>query len=418
MLKAGTLFYSIVISLVIALLSGSMILLSQLSAEGFQRSLSRQELELNAASGLSLLLSSQTLVAEEEEQTIDLYKNGTDSVLLSRKFWGAFEIAVSKAIRHGQESTCIAQTGYGADGTDNYCLYVSDQDKPVAVCGTTILRGAAFLPKAGIKRAYIEGQNYTGSSLVYGEIKESSKMLPAFNKKLTGRISALAREQSTGNPSPAEENAGSRKKTNSFFAPAMIISEKPAIIIREMYSGHIAIISQTMITVDATASLEDVILYAPKILIKQGFRGNLQAFASDSILLEKDVLLDYPSVLGIVQQENAKKNAAIVLSQGDSISGSIFLCNALSSQALYPGGIIIREEVVVCGSVYTNGYADVRGSICGSLMCRNILLHTSSSVYENHLLNAVIDRTALSPYFTGISLVEEPGLKKVVKWLK
>jgi len=415
MLKAGTLFYSIVISLVIALLSGSMIMLSQLSAESFQRSLSRQELELNAASGLNLLLSSQTLVAEEEERTIDLYKNGTDSVLLSRQFWGAFEIAASKAMRHGQESMSIAETGYSPNSADNYCLYVSDLDKPVAICGATALRGTAFLPKAGIKRAYIEGQNYTGSAMVYGEIRESAKELPPFNKKLTERIKTLARQEATA---ALPEETETTRTTNSFLSPVVVISERPAMTIRASYSGHIVLISQTAITVEAAASLEDVILCAPKIIIKQGFRGNLQAFAADSMLIEKDVVLNYPSVLGIVQQEGAKKNAALILSQGDSISGSLFLCNAASSQALYTGGITIPEKAVICGSVYSNGYADMRGNISGSLMCRNLLLHTSSSVYENHLLNAVIDRSALSPYYAGISLVEETGFKKAVKWLK
>jgi hypothetical protein len=416
MLKAGTLFYSIVISLVIALLSGSMILLSQLSAAGFQQSLSCQQLELNAASGLNLLLSSQTVVGEEEERTVDLYHNGTDSVVLSRKFWGAFEIAASTAIRHGRQSASIAETGVGSDSNSTYCLYITDQDKPLAVCGNTRIKGKAFLPKAGIKRAYIEGQSYTGSSLVYGMIKESSKTLPAFNKKLLDRIGAFPHEEPADTPAANEEQGDSPKTTNSFLAPALIISEKAAMTVRENYSGHIALVSATMITVEASAQLQDVILYAPKILIRKGFRGNLQAFASDSIFVEKEVTLNYPSVLGIVQKDNQKKRASVMLSENDSLSGTIFLCTDEASP--YPGGITIPEKAFISGSIYTNGFADIRGTIAGSLMCRNVLLHTPSSVYENHLLNAVIDRDMRSPYYAGINLVEESDFKKVVKWLK
>jgi hypothetical protein len=416
MLKAGALFYSVIISLVIAVLTGSVIMLSGLTTAAFNQSLLSQELELNANSGLNLLLSDQTIIGSEDQRIIDLFGKGNDSVMLERKFWGAYEIAIVKAKRNSKEAVKIASVGYLPDTSNSYCLYVVDQDKPLAVCGNTTIKGIAFLPKAGVKRAYIEGQNYTGSSLVYGEVKNSSKILPEFNKALIERIRNLPMDLSSDNEMIMDTDQQVIK--NSFHQPAMIFRNESSVKITEGYEGNIMIISKTLITVEADAVLKDVIIYAPKIIIKDGFEGNLQAFALDSIIVNTNVTLNYPSVLGIISNSNSKNASAIVLNEKDTVSGSIFICGKDQLLSGKSCGVFINKDAVVFGTVFSNGYADVKGSVFGSLMCRNILLNTKSSIYENHFLNAVIDGSVLSSHFVGIGLVKESDRKGVVKWLK
>jgi hypothetical protein len=417
MLKASTLFYSVIISLVIAVISGSVILLSSLSTLAFHKSLSAEELETNTVSGLNLLLSKQSVINEGEEKMIDLYGNGNDSVFLSRKFWGAFEVSISKAIRNGQQVLKVAETGFIPDSTDNYCLYIPDMDKPIAVCGNTKLKGTSYLPKVGVKRAYIEGQNYNGSSLVYGEIKNSSRTLPEFNKKLIERVKNLANSEALESVNSSNEGDGDLIK-NSFLDPTLVISDKSIIRIQNKYSGNISFVSRTQVIIEAEAELNDVIIFAPKVLIKKGFKGNIQVFATDSIIVQENVVLNYPSVLGIVPGLTTLNGSSIILSNNDTVSGCLFTFN---NGILFPSkqsGVSISEKAVVYGRVYTNGFAEIKGTIFGSLMCQNILLRTNSSVYENHFLNATIDRTELTDQFVGINLVEDSPFKGIVKWLK
>lgn len=414
MLKAGALFYSIVISVIIGIVSASVILLSGLSAEEFQRSASMNDLHLNAASGLNLLLSKQSLLAENEKKSIDLFGKGCDSVELERKYWGAFEIVISRAFRRGQEVSRIAQAGFFPDSTDNYCLYLPDQNKPLAVCGKTEIRGTAFLPEAGVKRAYIEGQSYSGNSLVYGETRRSKKDLPPFNKELLERISSLP------DLPEAENNDGFGDKKslcNSFLKDPVVFSEPDVMTLDGNYSGNIIFLSKKMIIVGSQAVMKDVIVFAPKIIIKSGFKGNLQAFAFDSIIVEEDVTLAYPSVLGIVQGKNPFSGSAVIMNKNDTLSGNIFAYGIDQPASQKKVAVSIAEKAVVYGQVYSAGFADIKGSIFGSLLCKNILLSTSSSVYENHLLNAVIDRSRLPAGYVGINLLEESDYKKVVKWL-
>ena len=104
------------------------------------------------------------------------------------------------------------------------------------------------------------------------------------------------------------------------------------------------------------------------------------------------------------------------LNENDSISGAVFAFQK-EPNPMKRVGVLISKESFVHGQVYSNGYADIEGTIFGSVMCASIILSTPSSVYENHLLNAVIDQTKRLPYFVGITITEESASKKIVKWL-
>jgi hypothetical protein len=59
------------------------------------------------------------------------------------------------------------------------------------------------------------------------------------------------------------------------------------------------------------------------------------------------------------------------------------------------------EGVKVTGLVYTPGYMDFKGDVTGSLYCGGFILRTPSAVYENHLLNAVVNAVELPGYYVG-----------------
>lgn len=420
MIKASSLFYAIVISLIIAIVSSSLILFAYLSRIEFDNFEMNQRIQLNADSGLNLLLSQQSLIEVNQEKTLDLYNKGDDSVFLSRKSWGAYEIVMSRAVFKKIEAIRIAQIGYYPDSADLYSLYVTDNDKPLALCGKTQIKGTAFISKAGLKRAYIEGQSFVGDALIDGQIRQSKTTLPEFNKDLIGNIQLIFSQKTiTENDSVIiiEKDLSGDSLSNSFKNRTLVLTSPNSIRISDgIYEGNIAIVSDKQITVSATAVLKDVIIAAPRIIFEKEFKGNLQAFASDSIIVEKDVSLYYPSVLAIVKGNKLPDISAIVLSENDTIMGNVFAYKS-DSDPLKQVIIRMSDKSVIIGQVYSNGYMDVKGEVKGSIMCDKIILNTPSSVYENHLLNAVIDLPALSRHYVGINLVEESNVKKVVKWL-
>ena len=419
MIKAGSLFYAIVISIIIAIVSSSFILFAYLSRIEFDNLQLQQRLNLNAESGLSLLMSQQSLVEPNQSKVIDLYSSGEDSVFLTRKLWGAFEVLISKAVFHQFESERIAQVGCPRDSSDLYCLYLVDEGKPLALCGNTKISGTAFLPKSGVERAYIEGQNFTGTRLINGEIKKSKSELPQVNPDLLEHVQQLMREKrSTDTDSVIElqRQLSGDSIHNSFKNNTLVLKHHGVLHIDNgTYSGNVIIISDTVIYVGSGSLLKDVILAAPKIFFAENFKGQLQAFASDSIIVGDHVSFNYPSVLGIAAEKSAS-SCAIVLHEQDTVIGNIF-AHQVIIDAYKRAGVRIGKNSVVIGQVYSSGYAEIKGSIYGSLMCSKFLLQTPSSVYENHLLNAEFNQHALPGYFTGITLVKELPSKRIVKWL-
>jgi hypothetical protein len=419
MIKAGSLFYAIVISLIIAIVSSSLILFAYLTHIQFETFETNQRLERNADSGLNLLLSKQTWIALNEKKTIDLYEQGIDSVELTRKAWGAYEIAISKAVFKNTSFLRIAQIGYYQDSTQTYSLYLADEDKPLALCGKTIIKGTAYLPKAGVKRAYIEGQNFVGNELIEGVSKLSKKTLPEFSKPFIDAIqSVFTNKQVSENDSTVmiESELSGDSIHNSFLNNTLVLHCKNKLRMADgFYTGNVAIISDQQITIAASAIVKDVLIFAPRVIVEKGFNGNLQIFASDSVIVEKNVTLLYPSVIGLLRGAQSPTVAGIVLNENDTISGNVFAYKK-SDEVFKQSGITLAEKSFIYGQVYSNGYIDIKGTIYGSLMCNKIILKTPSSVYENHLLNAVINRSKLSTNYVGINLVEESTIKKVVKW--
>lgn len=420
MIKASSLFYAVVISIVIAIVSSSFILFAYLYRFESDQLSVLDRIQLNAESGLNLLLSQQSLVGLNDSKILDLYGENEDSVFLSRKPWGAFEVMISTANFHGQTSERIAQAGWVMDSTQQFSIYLADEGKPLDICGKTLIHGDAFLPKAGVERSYIEGQSYTGREMIYGKTHKSKSEVPELNLSLIEYIRTLLKEKK-GNGTDSlislQRPIANDSISNSFKNNTVILHSYGVIkMYSGVFSGNIVIASDTLITVSENTLLNNIILIAPKIVLEKQFKGQIQAFASDSIIVEDNVSLHYPSVLGIVALDASRK-CGVVVNKNDTIEGSVF-AHQVRIDSYKRTGVRLGEKSVVVGQVYSTGYAEVKGTVYGSLMCSSFHLETPSGIYENHLLNATIDRMVLPDYYTGIALTEQSAYKKVVKWLK
>ena len=419
MLKASALFYAIVVALIIALISSSLILFSYFNRLQFQ-SLQLQEKVLNnASSGVNLLLASGTSFALNEKHLIDLYGDGTDSVLLERKQWGAFEIAVSKAFLKNIESIKAVQIGANIHEDPQVALYLADQDKPLSLCGKTMIKGTCYLPKSGVKRAYIEGQNFIGDHLINGEVKESSKLLPEVNKDLLASNLGYFSKRFEINDSiiSMEEQEVKDSLIHSFRDNTLLLySDNKIILKNKYYLGNLRIVSAHSVYISADSHIQDVLIYAPTIEIEDRFSGSIQAFATDSIHIGKKCSLDYPSVIALVRTNKSPDNIAVTIGEETAISGVLLgYQEGINNKKQLK--LAVGRDVIIKGQVYAMGHVELKGKIFGSLTCNKFILSTPSSVYENHLLNATIDYSGLSPHFAGVSLVNHSQSKQIVKWL-
>ena len=83
-LKGGSLTYAVVFSLIVSAFCMTLVLLFYYSSQSVDEYTDVFKAQLNAKSGINLLLYNQQLIASPEKKTIDLYGNGNDSVELER----------------------------------------------------------------------------------------------------------------------------------------------------------------------------------------------------------------------------------------------------------------------------------------------------------------------------------------------
>ncbi|NQX98794.1 MAG: hypothetical protein HRT73_13085, partial [Flavobacteriales bacterium] len=150
--------------------------------------------------------------------------------------------------------------------------------------------------------------------------------------------------------------------------------------------------------------------------LEKNTKGTMQIFAQDSIWIEEKCQLNYPSVIALIGKGNTEISRKIIIEEDVLIKGVVFLYNEnfdRKHQAL----ISIGEKSEITGQVYSSELLELKGKVIGGVFCKKLLLKTPSSVYENHLMDAVINRKDLSEYFVGVPLTEVIKNQRIIKWL-
>lgn len=422
MLKGGALLMVIAISLLLTMLLSSLILYSFYTKIEEDFSLKKIQMVNNANSAIQLLLSNYESFPFDQSSDIDLYGNKNDSVEITKKLFGLFEIGIARAHFRNLEYKKVAMVASDFSPLIlKAALYLSDISKPLSVCGVTKLIGDCYLPTSGVKRAYIEGQSFVGSEMVNGKILKSENTLPKLNDSAMSRIANYLSQ----NFSPGENDSllswsdveQQDSVFNSFSNRTVIITSSfPVTLQNKFLGGNIILISKDSIAVKRDAVLNDIILCAPKIKFEQDFTGSLQAFASDLIIIGRECHFIYPSACGVMSSD-PNRRMLIEIDSSSLIEGVVF-CYQSMVTLNSTSTISLATKAAIYGQIYSSGSVDLKGSVYGNVICNKFILRTSSSVYENHLLNAEIDANKLSQGFSFPLLLKDSKANKIVQWLK
>lgn len=418
-LNGGALFYALIISMVIATVTCSVLLVGYYARLSLMNDSTTEEVFRNATSGTFLacnLTSSETDLGEE----YDLFNRGKDSVFIHKRPWGAFDVTYSKAHRSNFSAQQIALVGSGSNSENAFALWLADMDRPLSITGSTALRGKCFLPVAGVERAYIEGSSYSGKQLVYGASVPADRFLPKYNEE---RVSAIA-VRFDGASKELDSLVGWNEFIlhdsilQSFERNALLVAEKVPLRIKNQFvHGQVCIVSSISIYVEKTASLENVILFAPIIEIEAGTEGQFQAFASDSLIVGKATHLQFPSVLALVPNKHSPEFTELVVGENCRIMGDVFAADQYADFRRHVS-ISVGAGSLIYGAVYSSESVDLKATVFGSVSCAKFVLRTNSAVYENHLMNAVIDRAKRKDSYVSSLLFSDPlAPKSIALWL-
>lgn len=425
-LKAGALISVITASIIIALFIGTMLLMLRGQLMMNSQALRQNRLERNLRSSIQLLLSQDFTGADSLSQFLDLYDEGIDSVHIRHYPWGIYQIGVARSYLRQDTLYRHFLIGKSIPQQDEYALYLADDERPLSVSGKTSIHGKAFLPPAGLRKSYIENSSFEGDSIVYGPIANSSKMLPPLQKAILDYLANLIAQEGDSSVDRPGRQAMQLPDTltQSFELPPVIFYYPDSIKLSETHlDGAIIVLCDKKIHIDKSASLNNILVFAPTITIGEGFNGNGQFFATDSLIVGKGSRLAYPSVLGLTRRKEGSQESQlpdrsyIRVGESTKVEGIVFSHDEAPLEELL-NRVIIDENAEVTGELYADGLLELKGIVVGTTRCKRFVLQTSSTYYDNFLLNAKLNFHERSSFYLGSPLIgSSMNRQQVMKWV-
>lgn len=408
MLKAGALYFSIVIAFFIAVISASLIMLAAHYRNGYLREIRFNRLQNNLASGIKYVLADDSEIGL---QTIDLFGAETDSVLIERKQWGLYELAVLKAFILQDTLKKTMLIGPKADST---VLYLSDEDRPLSVSGTTKITGNAEIPKAGMKKSYAEGKPYANDQMIYGgNTSFSLRTLKPLDQNVLKAITNQLEFNRANFPlmKTTEFNVSFLDSTQRYK-----LAQKAILKMVEL-NGNIMLFADSSITISADSRLNGIQLFAPFIKVEDGFKGNCQLFATDSIRIGNRVNLSYPSVAAVIRTAKSGSLPQIILGENVNFEGVLFTHE--EKRSALQTIITLGKKNHVKGEIFSTGMVKLeKGTVIdGKVSCNRFIMQTPTTLYENFLIDVTFNNKARSKYYLSSNLFDVKKEKKVLKWL-
>lgn len=409
-IKAGALYFSIVVALFIAIVSASLIMLAAHYRNSYLKEIRYNRLLNNLESGITYVLNEDNRT--ENIRQLDLYGDQLDSIELTKKSWGIFDLAILKTFV--QQDT-LKRTFLIGNETDSIALYLSDEDRPLSVSGQTKITGDVLLPKSGIRQSYAEGKPYAGGKqLIYnGKISNSKRTLPNLDEELLKKLKTNLENSNEKLSSFANKDL----KVSFLDSTTYLKLPQYSILSDVSLKGNIVLYADSSITITSSAHLDNVQLYAPVIKVEEGFKGNCQLFARDSIVVANQAVFEYPSVLGVIRTDKSGTQPKIALGNQVRFNGIIFSYE--DKRSALQTMISLGKNTKVKGEVYSTGLFKIEkeSSVEGKVSCNRFIMQSPVTLYENFLIDVAFNRKARSEYYLSSPLFKAKKQNKVLKWL-
>lgn len=363
------------------------------------------DLQRNAWVESALLLyqlDSTFMHKPDKNNSIILFDDKPQStVTIHRSNWGLYELVTAET--HDKKLKKICLIGYKADTNITPALYVSDNGQAFTLAGNSNLKGLACLPENGLLYSQVGSDFYSGEYVENTFVKQSPDDLPEH----------IEYGQSMQHLKGVNSQISSLTKVslkNSFTENTLYLQSNS--ISGSSIRGNFVIYSDQKIELYNDTYIEDAILVAPKVIIHDGFRGNLQVISSDTVLLGEEVILNYPSGIFIPQ---AGEDSYIGIGTKSQVNGYVIFCQQEENRAekLTPH-YYQNDSTRIRGLVWVEGISQIHGGVTGSLYGRDMNYYTPEGYYRNILYNAKVYGSDAMAY--PFWLKSNYG-KKIVKWV-
>ena len=411
-IKAGALQYVLVVSVIIAVIMLAFMLLINLQRQVSIKHTFYKQAIYNVNYGFDHL--SNSYVEYNKEFSRQFSENLKEETTVLRKKWGLFDLGIIKSKVGKEFFQKIGLLGWKQK--DRKALYLQDNNTPLVMVGKSIIIGDVSLPEQGVKTGNIGGTSFHGDNLVIGKKNISVNKLPSIeNVEILNEVI----NQSYLNDSIQRfELENNLNMMQSFNKQTLLNDSSFEIFLRNIsLKGNLIIRSEKKIMIDSSAKLNDVILIAPEIELKDNVYGSFQVFATKSIILGKNCKIEYPSALVLIDNKEDKKNEnKIEIGEGSVFKGFLlYKDQSKQEKRSYMPQIIVKDKTLLVGEMYCEGNVELLGNINGTVMTKGFIANQFGSTYLNHIYNGRINERELYSEYAGLKI--DSDYQKVVKWL-
>lgn len=409
-LKGGALYIALIVCVVIGIILSAFILIAHYDQRQVYSQSSYNQLKWNLSSGFNIAQSqdfSENLNNRWQKQEF----NG-DSIRIKKLQWGAYDLIIVESKNKHQY---LKQAGlFGTAIAKDTAIMVADRGRPISLSGKIKFNGYCYFPKSGYKAAYIEGESFNSEGNINSFIKQAPSEIPEIKEQLKKNIEACTKDLNPATDSLIGDL--SANINNSFSSKTAILKSSQLDLKDLLLTNNIKLIVSGRVTIENSAHLNNILIVAGKVIIKKGFKGCLQIIATDSIILEKECTLEYPSSLTILNKETKDQNLkGVFIGEKSSVKGSILAISPENSNSKMI--ISLGKECEIYGLIYSSHYGNIQGKIFGNLYCDKFLFQSPSAVYENHILNCEADSKKHSKSLVIPAIFEKTKSNKCLKWI-
>jgi len=402
-LQSSTLLYTVLVAFIIFIILLSFVQISYISTKFLDREILKDKLSSNIRSSIEILLKRKEFLLQEE---LDLYGDGNSKVFIKVEFHGAYQILkLSSSISNIklEKKYLIGATGE----LDNFAIILPERNNEITLSGKTVIKGNCILPKLGVKQGMVNGISFIGDQLIDGNLTKSSSSIPSHNKRLNAQEVEYLKNDSILIYSDIEDNSEIVRRFNE--EKLIIYSPERILINNQLILGNIILISDKGIRIKKEAGLKDVVLIAPYVHIEKEHKGNFQVFVTDSVILEENVQLNYPSFIGVIPK-NSQTEAKIELKQNSLVAGSILGLDRTKTS--------IGENAKVFGTVYNQGNIELKGKVFGTIIAERFTLKTGLNEKRDVIQNGEVNIYKRPSLLANAFLLENYQSIKLIKELE
>ncbi len=296
----------------------------------------KKQLREDLKSALVLYCADSTLCEVNDSSEVDLFACH-DKVKVSVERCGLYE-RVRLSNDYPDEYHVLVGRKYESDS--KAAFWLCGRNRALSLAGDARIEGLVYMPLNGINYTEVNTIYYTGERIPEERLRISSNELPPVDSAPFEYARDLCMQND-------------KKK-------------------------------------ELSSSVRDTIICGSVVKIRKGFRGNLQVFASDSVIVEDGAILEYPSGIYV---DSGERRPYVLLKNGSSVSGYIIVTSRNSDSQLRHPSYVHESGATLNGLLYVDGSCNIEGDIIGAAYVKDCYYYSNGNVYAGTLYDAKVVRS-------------------------